>query len=282
MKNDNNNALDAGTELYAVFGSPVSHSLGPVMHNRAFSSAGINAIYLAFNVTDIAAALRAVRTLNIRGVSITIPHKVAAMRFLDEVDDMALKIGAVNTVVNDGGVLRGCNTDCRGAIQALREKTDIRNKRVAIIGAGGAARAIGFGIQEAGGRLTIINRSPDNGAALAKALDADFVPLPDIGRADADILINTTPAGMTPNISDAPAPEACLKEGMTVMDIIYNPLATRLLRTARARGCAAVDGVSMFVNQGALQFELWTGRKAPVELMKHAVLAALTHAEQKG
>lgn len=169
--------IDADTSLFAVLGNPVSHSLSPVMHNRAFSDIGFNGVYLALRVQDIGVAVSGVRALDIKGASITIPHKVSVMEFLDQLDDTAQRIGAVNTIDNRQGILIGYNSDSIGAIKALTEKTTIKKKDVLIIGAGGAARAIGFGIISEGGRVTVSNRSTAKGETLAKDLGADFQPL---------------------------------------------------------------------------------------------------------
>lgn len=261
--------------IYAVFGDPVSHSLSPVMHNSAFAQAGLENFYLAFSVKDIAAAVGAVRGLGIRGASITIPHKVGVMKYLDRIDHLAGQIGAVNTIVNRQGTLYGYNSDCAGAVNALKEKTDIRAKTVAVIGAGGAARAVGFGIRQEGGRLTIINRSKESGESLAAGLDCEFKLLSELQRLPYDIVINATSVGMMPHENHTPLNDALLEGGMTVMDLVYNPLKTRLLREAEKRGCTTIDGVAMLVHQGAVQFELWTGTKPPVDVMRKVVLEAL-------
>ncbi|MFH1976196.1 MAG: shikimate dehydrogenase [Pseudomonadota bacterium] len=267
--------FDSNTSVYAVFGDPVSHTLSPSMHNRAFQFTGYNGVYLAFGVKNIKNALVSLRTLGIKGASITIPHKIEAMKYLDEVDSIALKIGAVNTIINNDGFLKGYNSDGLGAVKALSEKTVIKGKNIAVIGAGGAARAVGFCVKKEGGRITVINRSMDKGERLAGELSADYRPLNDIGKMNCDILINTTSVGMTPHTDEMPIEKRYLEKGMVVMDIVYNPLKTRLLSEAEKAGCITVDGVSMFVHQGVFQFELWTGIKAPVEIMKKAVLDAL-------
>lgn len=267
--------FDSNTSVYAVFGDPVSHTLSPSMHNRAFQFTGYNGVYLAFGVKNIKNALVSLRTLGIKGASITIPHKIEAMKYLDEVDSIALKIGAVNTIINNDGFLKGYNSDGLGAVKALSEKTVIKGKNIAVIGAGGAARAVGFCVKKEGGRITVINRSMDKGERLAGELSADYRPLNDIGKMNCDILINTTSVGMTPHTGEMPIEKRYLEKGMVVMDIVYNPLKTRLLSEAEKAGCITVDGVSMFVHQGAFQFELWTGIKAPIDIMKKAVLDAL-------
>jgi shikimate dehydrogenase len=261
--------------LYAVFGDPIGHSLSPVMHNSALAQAGLDGRYLAFRVQDIATAVNGIRGLGIRGVSITIPHKIGVMKHLDLIDSLAADIGAVNTVVNNRGVLHGYNSDCAGAIKALKAKTDINGKDVALIGAGGGARAVGFGIKQEGGRLTIINRTREKGEKLATDLDCEFKPISEIKRLPYHIVVNATSAGMKPNNDSTPVDTDLLESGIVVMDMVYNPLKTRLLAAAEKIGCITVDGVSMFVNQGAVQFELWTGRKASVDIMRRVVLDEL-------
>lgn len=268
--------MDARTLVYGVIGDPIEHSLSPVMHNRAFRHVGYNGAYLAFHVQTLDRdTIHGIKALGIQGLSVTIPHKVTVMDLIDDVDDQARKIGAVNTLVNDNGNLTGCNTDCIGAVKALEEKTGIQGREVVMIGAGGAARAVGYGVLSGGGRLTIVNMLQDEGEALASELDVSYYPLADFSRLDYEILINTTPVGMSPDTDAMPVPPNNLKPGAVVMDIIYNPLQTKLLREAKKIGCSTVDGVSMFVFQGAAQFELWTRQNAPLDLMRQTVLDAL-------
>lgn len=263
------------TSLYCVLGDPVSHSLSPLMHNAAFDAIGYNGVYLAFGVKDLAGALAGIRALGIRGASVTIPHKIEVMDYLDEIDGQARAIGAVNTVVNRNGHLFGYNSDCLGAIHALKDKTGIKDKAVVIAGAGGAARAIAFGILAEGGTLIILNQIREEGEALARDLGVRYSPLSEYRRHPCDIFINATPVGMTPHVEAMPVEPDYLDPSMTVMDIVYNPLKTRLLVEAEKAGCRCVDGVSMFVYQGASQFEAWTGETAPVDLMRQVVLTAL-------
>jgi shikimate dehydrogenase len=269
--------IDSNTFLYAVLGDPISHSLSPVMHNSAFAHTGYNGAYLAFNVKDrdLASAISGIRALGIKGASVTIPHKVEVMKFLDSIDEKALKIGAVNTIVNRDGKLFGYNTDCLGATHALLEKTGIKDKDVIILGSGGAARAIGFGIVSEGGRLTILGVLKDEGENLARDLGVNYYHLSEFNNIDCSILINATPVGMTPNTEAMPVQGQDLNKEMAVMDIVYNPIKTRLLKEAEDIGCITVDGASMFVYQGAAQFEMWTGEKAPVDIMRKVVLSAL-------
>jgi len=267
--------IDATTSLFGLIGNPVAHSIGPVIHNRAFAAIGYNAVYLAFKVTDSGSAIKGIRALNFKGVSVTLPHKIAVMKYLDDVDENAARIGAVNTIVNNDGKLTGYNTDFQGAVKALQNRTSIAGKSVAIIGAGGAARAVGFGLKSAAGRLTIVNRTRATGEHLAADLQAEFLPIEAFKPDRHEILINTTPVGMHPDTDATPIEKNDFARESVVMDIVYNPLKTRFLKEAAARGCRTISGVDMFVFQGAHQLELWTGQKAPVAAMQRAVLDAL-------
>jgi len=268
--------IDSHTSLYGVIGNPLGHSLSPIMHNAAFSATCLNAVYLAFETEDVEGCLRGMRALHIKGMSVTIPHKSAVIPYLDEVDPLAKMIGAVNTIVNENGRLVGYNTDARGAAQALEEKVDLAGRNCLILGAGGAARAIGFMLREKGVTLAVANRSERRGKNLASVLESPFYPLNRLDEARPDLLIQTTSVGMYPRIDRSPAPEHILKPGMAVMDIIYNPVETELLRMARARGCVTIGGLSMFMRQGAEQFRLWTGMTPPVSVMTDAVEEALS------
>jgi shikimate dehydrogenase len=226
---------------------------------------GINAAYLAFEVCDIRDALYAIRGLGIRGVSITIPFKTSVMPLLDELDTLAEKIGSVNTIVNRGGKLIGHNTDHFGALKALEEKVNLSRKKVLLLGAGGAARAIAYGLKERECEVTIFNRSLERGATLAKELGYPYQSLlalsdKDWSTQDADVLINATSVGMTPHEGESPFPKRLLRKGMVVMDIVYRPLRTRLLREAEEQGCKTIDGLEMLAYQGAAQLEIWIGQ----------------------
>lgn len=268
--------LDGHTDLYGVVGFPLGHTLSPIMHNTAFEVTGVNAIYLAFETKDLEGCVKGIRALGIKGMSVTIPFKSEVLPYLDDVDGMAEKIGAVNTIVNNNGRLIGYNTDALGALKALQDVVDLSGMSCLIVGAGGAARAIGSVLREEGVRLTIVNRSPERGMEVARSLQSPFVPLGDLRRIDADILIQTTPVGMYPQTDHCPVPEDLLKGDMVVMDIIYNPMETRMLKLARAHGCKTINGLSMFINQGAEQFRLWTGLEPPLKEMTKAVKEALS------
>ncbi len=273
---------DTKTVLHAVFGHPVAQSLSPAMHNRAFQELGLNCVYLAFDVTDIGSAMNAVRALGIRGASVTIPHKVKVMEYLDEVDAAARRMGAVNTVLNEGGRLIGSNTDGPGAVAALREITELSGKTLLLLGSGGAARAIAHAARAEGAAIVIGNRVEDRAEAeaLASEVDAAFAPLGDVRSVACDIVVNATPIGMAPHTEASPVPADFFRKGMAVMDIVYNPIETRFLREAREKGASTVDGAAMFVYQGAAQFSLWTGSTAPVALMRRVVLEKLSAKER--
>jgi len=272
--------MDAQTELYGVIGNPVRHSLSPMIHNGAFRRLGWNAVYLAFEVKNIEEALRGMRGLGVRGVSVTIPFKTEVLPFLDKIEGLAKKVGAVNTIINRRGRLIGYNTDCEGALEALEEKMDLRGKRVVLLGAGGAARAIGFGLKERGVPLIVVNRSKERGWALSKELRCNYLPISSLarmkeGELEADILINATSLGMYPRDGETPIPKKFLKKGMVVMDIVYEPLQTRLLREAKEKGCVTVDGLEMLIRQGMAQFEIWTGRRLKIGEIRKDLRRAL-------
>ena len=259
--------INAETDVYAVIGYPVRHSLSPIIQNIAFNYYNLNAIYVAFEVNDLASAIKGVRALGIKGLSVTIPHKVEIMSFLDKVDETAKEIGAVNTVVNKDGKLFGFNTDWLGVILSLKEKGEISKKRFIVLGAGGAARAVVYGLKKEGAEIIILNRTYERGLALANEFKVKALPLEKASEIKAYGLINTTPVGMWPKIEDTPLKKDILKNFSLVMDIVYHPLKTRLLREAEEMGCQTVIGLKMLVYQGAEQFRLWTGKEAPVKEM---------------
>lgn len=267
--------IDARTELYGIIGNPVRYSLSPTIHNAAFRRTGLNAVYLAFEVKNLAEALRGIRELGFRGVSVTIPFKTEVIPFLDEVEEAARKIKAVNTIANEGGKLVGYNTDWCGALEALEEKVNLGGKRVILLGGGGAARAIAFGLKEKGCDVVISNRSSDRGNELAGELGFAYMPLSSIEGIETDILINATSVGMYPNDGKSPLPKKCLKEGMTVMDIVYHPLQTKLLREAEEHGCQTINGLEMLARQGSAQLEIWIGRRVEIEDIEKDLRRAL-------
>jgi len=246
--------IDAETSLYGIIGHPVRHSLSPIIQNLAFTSYNINAVYLAFEVTELSGAIKGVKALGIKGLSVTIPHKINIM-------------GAINTVVNRDGYLLGFNTDWLGALLSLKEKTEIKGKRFVILGAGGAARAIAFGLKKEGAEIIIVNRTYEKGCALAKEINAHAFPWEKLPALAGDVLINTTPIGMWPEIDTSPVDEKVLAKFELVMDTVYRPLKTKLLQIAENLGCNTIGGLKMLIYQGAEQFRLWTKKEPPVEKM---------------
>lgn len=261
---------------YVLLGNPVKHSLSPLMHNTALSDLGMEGSYNAFCVYDLAAAIRGIRGMDIRGASITIPFKVAVMELLDEIAEDGLMIGAVNTLVHDNGRLIGYNTDWLGLMMALGEAFTIKGKKFVIIGAGGTARAAVYGIIKEGGFPVVVNHTAENGVALSRQYNCPFYPLSEIGKIEADCLINTTPVGMYPHIDQSPVDATVLAGFKYVMDVIYNPLPTKLLKDAEKIGCHVLSGLNMFVHQAAEQFKLWTGKEPNRLLMKKRAVERLS------
>jgi shikimate dehydrogenase len=273
--------IDAQTQLYGVIGNPVRHSLSPIIHNGAFRRMGLNAVYLAFEVKDLKEAMIGIRRLGIRGVSVTIPFKTEVIPFLDKVEGVAREIKAVNTIANEGGELVGYNTDWRGALEALEEKVDLKGKKILLLGAGGAARAIGFALKTRDCEVIISNRTMDRGANLAKELMCIYQPPSSIEGLKADVIINATSVGMHPHDMESPFPKEVLKEGMTVMDMVYRPLRTKLLREAEAIGCLTINGLEMLSRQGAAQLEIWTGKRPEKGKIKEDLYQALHRKEHR-
>ena len=271
--------INGHTQLFGIIGDPVEHSLSPAMHNAAFAHLGVNGLYIPMRPSDLADGFWGLRSLGFIGVSVTVPFKVAIMDFLDAIDPVARKIGAVNTLLFErtktGVYCKGSNTDWLGSNQALAEVLDPAGRIILIIGAGGAARAVGFGLIEAGAKVLITNRTVSKGRELAAQLNCRFVPPGELAAVQADALINTTSVGMAPHTEAIPIAPELLPHFPVVMDIVYAPLETRLLREAAARGCRTVDGLKMLQYQGAAQFALWTGREAPHAVMRQALIAAL-------
>lgn len=262
-------------KLFAVFGNPVAHSLSPLMHQAAFNRMGLKAQYVPFCVKDIGMAVEGIRGLDIQGVSVTLPFKTEVMNYLDEVEEDARKIGAVNTIQNNQGRLKGYNTDWTGFVISLKEGLKIRGKQFAVIGAGGSARGIVYGLLKEGGHPIILNRTLSKAEDLEKEFGCPFLLFSEKEKIKADCLINTTSLGMSPDKGKSPFPGKLLKNFPWVVDIIYNPLKTKLLREAEEAGCRTMSGVGMFVHQGAEQIKIWTGQEPPRAYMKKVVLAKL-------
>jgi shikimate dehydrogenase len=260
---------------YCILGNPVGHSMSPLMHNTAFRLRGLDAVYVPFEVSDLSEAVRSLKALGFKGASVTVPFKKEIMSFVDDLDEKAAKIGAVNTLVFDDGIVRGINTDWRGALRCLETLMPVSGNTFVVLGAGGAARAVVFAVVQGGGNVVVVNRSEERGRALAEAFSASFVPCDHIETVDGHCLVNTTPVGMYPRENTMPLDKQILGRYRAVADVVYNPMQTVLLREAEAAGCATASGFEMFIYQGVEQFQLWTGQKAPVEAMRRVVYERL-------
>jgi len=282
--------ISAGTRVCGLIGDPVEHSVSPAMHNAALSHLELDYIYLPFRVGEksLARAIGGVRALGIRGLNVTIPHKVDVIPLLDELDPLAERIGAVNTIVNDNGILKGYNTDAGGFLRALLQKgVELGGKKVVVLGAGGASRAVCFALAGNGAELVILNRQQEMdwavrlAASISRLCGREVKPLElnesnlKIELGDADLLVNATSVGMSPDASQTPVDRKLLKPGLVVFDVVYNPIKTRLLSEAEEVGARTISGIDMLIWQGALAFEMWTGLKPPVEIMKTAAVEAL-------
>ncbi len=270
--------INGKTSLYGIIGNPVGHSLSPAMHNAAFDFLGENCVYLPFAVENVEAALQGIRHLYIKGVSVTIPHKESVIPYLDIVDSVAVKIGAVNTIRREQQgqdiLLCGYNTDWIGANRALADTMQLKGASVVILGAGGSARAIGFGLLEAGAKITLCSRTESRGRKLAVDLQCQWCPLENVANLQGDALVNATSVGMVPQQEQSPVPSEITSNYSVVMDIVYAPLQTKLLMDAKKAGCRTVNGLEMLLYQGVAQFELWTSLQPPVEVMRGVLLEA--------
>jgi shikimate dehydrogenase len=282
-----NQEINTSTTLYGVFGNPISHSKSPLMLNCAFKANGINAAYAAFKIEQgtLKEAIQGVRAMNFRGVNVTIPFKVEVMSYLDEIDEGARVIGAVNTIVNDNGKLIGYNTDGIGYVRSLNEETGIslKGKRVLLLGAGGAGRGIAYALAKAGAALVwVSNRTESKADELVSYISLlteakSIAPEAIAGIIDkVDLVVNNTSLGMHPNINEIPLDPSLLHDKLVVSDIIYTPMETLFLKEAKARGAITHGGLGMFIYQGAYAFEYWTGQQAPIQAMREIVLKSLT------
>jgi len=284
--------ISGTTKICALIGDPVEHTMSPTMHNAAFQKMGLDYLYVAFRVRpeQLAQAVAGLKSLNVAGFNVTIPHKVAVIPLLDSLDPLAEKIGAVNTVVNSNGVLRGYNTDAEGFLRALQEHGIApKGKNIVLLGAGGAARAIAYILAQKGARLTILNRQQEldwaeNIAQLILDEVRQKVEVFELGNIAGvlpgiNLLVNTTSVGMSPADNASPVSAELLNRIPVVFDIVYNPLKTKLLREAAAAGTQTISGVDMLAWQGALVFEMWTGQKAPIDLMRQEAVKMLEQYE---
>ena len=281
--------LSGRTRVVAVFGYPVQHSLSPGMHNAAFQALELDYVYVPFNVhpDDLENALGGIRALGIVGANLTIPHKERAVELLDSVSPEALQIGSVNTVHNVDGILKGYSTDGEGFMRSLEaEGKSADGSRAVVLGAGGSARAVVHALAVYGAQVSVVNRTASRAVDLAEQLSGVLPGGRGSVRAialdstearnaieEADLLVNCTSVGMHPNTEEQPIPSEWLHDRLFVYDLIYNPLKTRLLEAAEAAGARGANGVGMLVYQGAISFEIWTGRKPPTDIMEQAIVA---------
>jgi shikimate dehydrogenase len=278
-------AISGKTTVCGVIGDPIEHTLSPIIHNAAFESLKIDYIFLAFKVRagEVENAMSGIRALNVHGLNVTMPHKNAVVKYLDQIDPTAKTIASVNTILNKDGRLLGFNTDGVGALNALEQNgVKPRGKKVLLLGAGGAAKAIAYTLSQEADHLVILNRTTKQASDLADLLKQKFnkkinagVLSPNVIKdnlVDANVLINATSVGMKPNANQTPIEPEWLKPDLAVMDIVYNPIETKLAKDAKALGATVVSGVEMLIYQGAASFEIWTACKAPVEVMRKAAL----------
>lgn len=266
--------INSQTRVCGIIGKPIEHSLSPIIHNAAAEHYNLNAIFVAFQSDDPEGAVAAMRALNIRELTVTMPYKELVVPYLDSVEKKAERAGNVNTIINSKGHLRGYNTDLDGIRLALKG-IPIRGKQIALFGAGGAAKTIAYFIVHNGCKLHIINRDAKEARELASiygvtysTLDQDVCKM--FLRIAPAVIINATPVGMGAFRRKSLVPFSSLKPGMIVFDLIYNPLETQLLKNAKRAGCIPISGRTMFLGQGARQFELWSGKKAPLAVMQKA------------
>lgn len=280
--------ISGKTLVCCVLGDPIEHTLSPSIHNAAFKHLKLDFVYVAFRVgrEELENAVKGMRSLGIYGFNVTMPHKNAIVKYLDELDPTAKFIGSVNTVVNNEGKLIGFNTDGAGALKALKEnQVRLDGKKLLLLGAGGAARAIALQLASELVELTILNRDGEKARQLAKVLREKF-SIKIVGNTlsaslikeklkDADIVVNATSVGMHPNPEQTLVNREWLRPDMTVMDIVYNPIETKLIKDAKAIGAKVVYGTEMLVFQGAASFEIWCRRPAPVDVMRKAILSRI-------
>lgn len=273
--------ISAKTKFCLIVGDPVDHSLSPAIHNAAYQYLGIDDqfVYLGSNVkiSDLEKVVLAMRVMkNFRGLTCTIPHKIEVLKYLDWIDPVAKKIGAVNTVLNADGVLKGYNTDWQGAIIPLEKITFLKNKKVAVIGAGGAARAIVYGLLLKKAKVKIFNRTVKKAIDLAKEFGCEGAGLNEQKEIkDFEIVINATSVGMKPVVDKISINEQYLNKNQIVFDIVYTPIKTKLLKLAEEKGAKIISGAEMLLYQAIPQFEIYTGFKAPVEIMRKTLYEKL-------
>jgi 3-dehydroquinate dehydratase/shikimate dehydrogenase len=272
--------VDAATKIYGVVGNPVRHSMSPAMMNAAFRRETVNAVYLALQTPDLKDLAKLVQEIPLQGLSVTMPFKQDILPLLENTDPLTAKIGACNTVLRaQDGKLYGFNTDVAGITVPLERRMPLKGAKVLVLGAGGSGRAAVFGLREKGAEVHILNRTPETATKLAKQSGAKVFKRDQLAKTTFDIVINSTPIGMAGNKGAQLLDDKELNAKL-VFDLVYNPIETPLIRLARQKGIPIVTGVEMFVQQGARQFEIWTGKPAPEEEMLRVVLHALKQKQE--
>ncbi len=282
------NSITAQTKIFCIIGHPIEHSMSPIMYNAALQDLELDYAYLAFDVPPnrLKEAVKGFKALNVKGISVTIPHKEIIIKFIDEIDSTAQKIGAINTIKNEDGVLIGKNTDAEGGKKAILDVgCEITGKNFLILGAGGVAKAICYALAKDANKIVITNRTESRAKKLAMELKKKIkVNAEGTNNSETtlkreikttDILINATSVGMYPQINKSPIEKEILHNQLFVFDLIYNPLETQLKKDAKVIGCRTLGGLDMLVNQGALAFEWWTNKKPNINLMKNKIIEFL-------
>jgi 3-dehydroquinate dehydratase/shikimate dehydrogenase len=273
--------VDAATQVYGVAGDPVSHSMSPIMMNTAFRRETVNAVYLALHAKTLKDLLACVNDIPLRGLSITMPYKQDIVEVLSNSDALTRQIGACNTVVRaQDGKLYGFNTDVAGVVVPLEQRMTLQGAKILIVGAGGVARAAAFGLKSKGAEVFITNRTAEHGQTLARQAKAKYMKRPDVAKSSFDVIINATPVGMGGN-RQSPLEDKELNTKY-LFDLVYVPAETKLMKLARAKNIEIIPGLEMFVQQGARQFEIWTGKPSPVAEMAFVVSKALERMAAQG
>lgn len=280
--------LTSTTKIFCVIGYPIEHSMSPIMWNPALKELNLDFIYVAFNVhpKNLERAIEGMKAMGIKGMNVTLPHKQEIMKYIDEIDPIAQKIGAVNTIKNDEGILKAKNTDAGGAKKSLLENgCEVEGKNVLILGSGGVARSITYILAEDANKIVVTDLIEEKALLIANEIkelmgvniEGKISSEKNIKIAikNSDILINATPVGMSPNIDTTPVSMDLLHPDLFVFDVVYNPLTTRLMREAARVGCETLSGLDMLINQGVLAFEWWTNQKPNKELMKKKIIEYL-------
>lgn len=280
---ETNMNINGFTKVYCLIGDPVEHSLSPLIYNTVFREYRLNCVYVAFKVKrgELKEAIRGLRALGIAGANITMPHKIEVIRYLDKIDEISNLIGCVNVVINDKGYLKGSNTDSIGILKTLEKFTDVNGKKVVVLGAGGAGRAAVIALLKKVSKIFILNRTEKKAIEFAgklRGMGFDVVGLgltvKNLKKAlkNADILINATPIGMSPNDAEIPVPKKLLTPRLVILDLVYAPLITRFLKEAKEKGCITIDGLWVLIFQAIENLKLWFKITVPSEWLREMII----------